>query len=260
MQPSYDTVVITGAGSGIGRALSLAVAPRCRHLVLAGRRMAPLEESRRLAGKAAQTSLVEADVTTAEGRKQIAAAAGGSVDVLINNAGVVHSSLLENQDDASFAAMLATNVAAPLALTRDLLPALRRARGRVVFVGSVFGDIGHPYFAAYSASKHGLRGLADALRRELAEDGISVTYGAPRATRTDATLSYQHLIGPLRMRVDTPEAVSRALWRGIDRRSRSVYPAGIERFFVAVQRIAPQLVDSGLAGLRQRVTRVTKTA
>lgn len=253
MPRRFGTVAITGAGSGIGRALSLQAAPRCDRLILVGRRRQALEETARLTGRAEGVLVVVADITTAPGRAAIRQAAGARLDVLINNAGIVHCALLERQDDATLDAMLQTNIAAPLSLTRDLLPALRAARGRVVFVGSVFGDIGHPFFAAYSASKHALRGLADTLRRELKGDRISVTYAAPRATRTDATQAYAALIGALGMRVDDPVSVARGIWSATHRRARSHYPWGMERVFVAIQRVLPGLIDAGLGDLPRKV-------
>ena len=112
----------------------------------------------------------------------------GGLDVLVNNAGVIAIGPLAYATDEEFELVMATNVVAPLALTREMLPLLRRATpSRVVNVGSMFGDIAYPLFAAYSASKFALRGLSIALRRELRSYGIGVTYAAPRATKTDAS-------------------------------------------------------------------------
>ncbi len=152
-------------------------------------------------------------------------------------------------DDAQIAATLALNLAAPMALTRDLLGALTASRGQVVNVGSVFGDIGFPYFALYSASKFALRGRSDALRRELAPRGIAVTYLAPRATRTDAAQGFDALIGPMAMTLDSPDAVAAHAWRAIAARRREQMPASRERLFVALQRLRPGLIDRALMRL-----------
>jgi len=140
-----------------------------------------------------------------------------------------------------------TNLFAPAALTRDCLPLLRRSRGRVVNIGSMFGDIGYPLFSLYSATKFGLRGLSDALRRELAPDGIGVTYVAPRATRTESVPEFSRLIEPFGMKLDAPELVARQTWDAVVRGARSVYPRGMERLFVLLQRLAPGVIDAGLA-------------
>jgi len=234
-------VLITGAGSGIGRALAIEAARRGHRPILAGRRAAPLDDT--AAACAGGAEVVVADVTAPAGRAALVAAAGGRLDVVINNAGVQRVGHLGAQDDDAIAAMLATNLAAPILLTRDLLPALAAARGRVVNIGSVFGDIAYPFFTAYSATKFGLRGFSDALRRELSGRGIGVTYIAPRATSTDAEAEFGRLAGPMKMALDKPEAVARSAWDAIEAGRRDLYPRGPERFFVLVQRLFPRLVD-----------------
>ena len=173
----------------------------------------------------------------------------GRPDCLINNAGMVPSGPAAQIGDDQIAQALALNVAAPIALTRDLLPQLAAAKGQVVNMGSIFGDIGFPFFALYSATKFALRGYSDALRRELAPQGIAVTYIAPRATRTDASDGFHALIGPMEMSRDTPESVARHAWRAIAARKREQFPPSRERLFVALQRIAPRLIDKNLIKL-----------
>lgn len=245
---SQKTVLVTGAGSGIGRALAVEADRLGHRLILVGRREGALRETAAaLSGKA---RIVLADVTTPEGRAAISAAvADEGLDILINNAGRLASGGLEGLTDQDLAALVATNIAAPVALTRDLLPALERRRGQVVNIGSVFGDIAFPYFAIYSASKFALRGFSEALRRELAPRGIGVTYIAPRATRTAATENFRALIGPMAMALDDPDAVAQRAWRAISARQREQFPKSRERFFVALQRLRPQLIDRALAGM-----------
>jgi short-subunit dehydrogenase len=164
--------------------------------------------------------------------------------VLVNNAGVISVGPLARTTDAELERLMATNVIAPAALIRELLPLLHRAApSRIVNVGSVFGDIGYPLFGAYSASKFGLRGLSIALRRELKEFGVGITYAAPRATSTDASSAFARLIEPMQMRIDDPAKVARDIWGAVARDADSVYAKGPERLFVLVQRLFPQLVD-----------------
>jgi short-subunit dehydrogenase len=144
--------------------------------------------------------------------------------------------------------MLATNVAAPLALTRDMLALLRAAApSRVVNIGSMFGDIAFPLFAGYSATKFGLRGISDALRRELADDGIGITHVAPRAVRTPAFAAYGELEAPFAMKVDAPHAVARRIWDAVARDRDRVYPGPAEQLFRLVQHLAPGIIDNALA-------------
>lgn len=243
------TVLITGAGSGIGRALALEAARLGHRTLLAGRRAAPLAETAALIAEAAPEAAatpVIADITTPEGRAALVEAAATGLDVLINNAGTLSAGRLRDQSDAAIEAMIRTNLIAPVLLTRDLLPALSQARGRVVNVGSVFGDIAFPYFTVYSATKFGLRGFSDGLRRELAAQGVAVTHIAPRATRTAAKDEFDAFIEPFGMKLDNADWIAHRAWNAIERGKRSLLPSFSERFFVLLQNHAPKLVDRAL--------------
>ena len=239
------TVLITGAGTGIGRALAVEASSKGFNLILVGRTQATLAQT--LADcDAERTRLVVADVTTAEGRAAISAAVTGPLDVLINNAGTLRVGHLADMSDSDLEDMTRTNLTAPMALTRELLPSLRAASGRIVNIGSVFGDIAYPFFAGYSATKFGLRGFSDAIRRELSGTGIGVTYIAPRATRTAAESAFSALIEPLAMTLDSAESVAAQAWDAILKGKRESFPKGKERFFVKVQRLFPALVDKSV--------------
>ena len=239
------TVLITGAGTGIGRALSIQAALKGFELILVGRTMKTLDETRLMCASG-NIRCVAADVTSPEGRALIVDAVNGALDILINNAGVLAVGHLADMADGDLERMAQTNLIAPMALTRDLLPALRVSKGRIVNIGSVFGDIAYPFFAGYSATKFGLRGFSDAMRRELSGSGIGVTYIAPRATRTAAEGAFSALMEPLDMTLDTAEAVASQAWDAILKGKRESFPKGKERFFVKVQRLFPSLVDKSV--------------
>src|SRR6056297_1945664 len=245
MTTSPPKALITGAGSGIGRALAIEAARSGHDLVLVGRRQAQLEDTAALLGHA-PVRLVAADITTPEGRAEIVAATGTRLDVLVNNAGRLAVGRLTDLDDAQIADTVGTNLTAAVQLTRDLVPALCAAQGRIVNIGSMFGIIAFPYFSAYSATKFAMRGFSDALRRELSEFGIAVTYVAPRATRTPAHSQFAHLVEPFEMTLDEPERVARRAWSGIMAGRKTVYPGTTERIFAAVQTLVPSLIDSAL--------------
>jgi len=249
------SIVITGAGSGIGRALALTAAGRGARVMLVGRRLTALQQTAMLLPPGTRWQLVTADITTAEGRQAVIDACQKSgVDILINNAGIVASGLLADLSDADLQRTVATNIVAPISLARGLLPLLMQSdRPRIVNIGSVFGDIGHPFFAAYSASKFALRGLSDALRRELAADGIGVTYAAPRATRTAAADGFHDLIAPFAMTLDDPNAVAAHIMDGIEAEADTIYPRGPERLFVWLQRLLPGVIDRALAAKGRKV-------
>jgi short-subunit dehydrogenase len=126
------------------------------------------------------------------------------------------------------------------------LPSLEAAQGRVVNVGSVFGDIAYPFFAAYSATKFGLRGFSDALRRELSGRGVGVTYIAPRATQTAAEAEFAALVEPMDMTMDTPARVATQAWDAIEAGKRESFPRGKERLFVKIQRLFPSIIDKAV--------------
>jgi short-subunit dehydrogenase len=241
------TILITGSGSGIGRALAEDAAGRGARLVLAGRRTEMLAGTVSGLPRGACLATVGADISCPEGRAALMRTldeAGLPVDVLVNNAGMVRSGRLETLDDTALAQMIATNVTGAIALTRDMLPRLRRSGApRIVNIGSMYGDIAFPLFAAYAASKFALRGFSDAMRRELAMDGIGVTYAAPRATRTDAAAAFDALVEPMQMAVDDPAHVARWIWDAVEREAATAYPPTRERFFLWVQKLCPALID-----------------
>lgn len=253
------SVAITGAGSGIGRALAIEFARRGAIPILIGRNAEKLAETASLLPAALPAKTCVADITSAHGREAIVqiCTARGQLDILVNNAGLVPSGLLSDLTDTELQNAVVTNVVAPIALTRDLLRVLRRSdRPRIVNIGSIFGDIGHPHFAAYCATKFALRGFSDAIRRELAADRIGVTYAAPRATRTGAADGFQGLIAPYGMSLDRPEAVARQIVSAVEKEAATVYATGAERLFVAIQRLLPRLVDIALISKARKLRSV----
>lgn len=258
MPRKRKNVLVTGAGSGIGRALAVEAARRGMAVALCGRREEALRETAALLGPSATVLLIPADVTSAADRTRIVdhiSEAWGALDTLVNNAGVIKAASVEDTDDETLDRIFRTNVIGPIALVRELTPLLAAARpSRVVNVGSIFGDIPYPGFAAYSASKFALRGFSMALRREFKDKGIGVTYAAPRATRTDAAIALERLIAASNMQLDSPDRVARQIWQAVTREDDVVYAAGPERLYVLVQRVFPRLVDRTLARQARALT------
>ena len=241
--------MITGAGSGIGRALAVELSLRGAHLLLVGRRESALQETMAALHSPQSTTIIVGDITDPAGRDQIVSEVKrlGRLDLLINNAGVVISGPLVADDAEARRLMVDTNLIAPMELTLALLPMLKTgAPSRIVNVGSMFGDIAFPYFSAYSATKFGLRGWSDGLRRELAPMGIGVTYAAPRGTRTPAAESFASLAEAFDMRLDPPEKVAIQITDAIANDANTAYPMGMERVFVLMQRLFPSIIDHAL--------------
>jgi short-subunit dehydrogenase len=252
MNPARYRAVLTGATGGIGRAMALRLGPLCESLLLVARSIAPLTALAReveTAGGCARA--VPADLTTPAGREAVLRAASETskgIDLLVNNAGAGDFGWLADQDDADLERIVNVNVLAPMQLTRRLLPLmLAQPAARIVNVGSIFGYLGYPGHAAYSASKFALRGFSEALRRELADGPVQVTYFAPRATRTAMNgTAMCALNAELGIAMDPPEAVAAALVALLEKPARE-RPLGMpERLFARLNQIVPGLVDRAL--------------
>lgn len=172
----------------------------------------------------------------------------GGVDVLINAAGTVEFTEFADQDPATIDRVIQTNVLAPMQLTRLLLPEmLERGEGRIVNIGSVFGSIGFACFASYSASKAALRGFSEALRRELADTGVGVTYVAPRAVRTPFNSPEVCAMAErVKMKMDEPGLVARRIVDAVEQERAELYIGFPESLFVRLNAVLPRLVDRAL--------------
>ena len=138
---------------------------------------------------------------------------------------------------------------APIHLIQALLPHLRaRPLAHVVNVGSIFGSIGFPCFASYSASKYALRGYSEALRRELADSRVRVHYVAPRYTRTGFNQEpVARMAEALGMRQDSPEDVAAQTLAAIARDAADTFLGWPEKLFVRINALLPRLVDKALS-------------
>ncbi|MBF7729377.1 SDR family oxidoreductase [Pseudomonas sp. N040] len=248
MQLSDCRVVVTGASGGIGQALVQTLCASGAHLLLVGRNAEGLEKiASRYPGKA---NVVVADIAERQGREAVLAAARsfGGVNTLINAAGLNSFSMLEQHDEEAIAALINLNVTATLQLTHRLLPLLRQqSRGLVVNIGSIFGSIGYPGFAAYCASKFALRGFSEALRRELADTQVKVLYIAPRATRT--SMNAENVVAmndELKVTMDEPLAVAAQVMQAIRSEREELYLGWPEKLFVKLNSLLPGLVDQSL--------------
>ena len=248
MQPTDCRALLTGASGGIGQALAERLASEGAHLLLADRRLEPLEPL--LKRFPQQIQLVQADIGTRAGRDALVAAAQnfGGLNCLINAAGVNRFGLLDQQDEQQIAELIGLNVTATLQLTQRLLPLLRaQRRALLINVGSTFGTIGYPGFAAYCASKFALRGFSEALRRELADTNVGVLYFAPRATRTPMNApSVVAMNDELGVAMDDPEQVAGELLQAIRHEQEERYLGWPERLFVRLNGLLPRVVDQAL--------------
>jgi len=249
MDLQNKTVLITGASGGIGEFISRQLVDAGASLIAVGHQAEPLQAM--LDSLTGQHSCVAADLTTTEGIQSVLDEVNkrGGVDILINNAGVAQFGMLEQQSVNALSAQINVNLLAPMLLIQALLPLLKQSKTpAIVNMGSTFGSIGYSGFTAYCASKFGLRGFTEALRRELADTSIRLFYLAPRATRTpinnDQVVAMNQELGN---RMDEPEVVARHLIQLLQKdKARIRYIGWPEKLFVFINSILPQIVDRAL--------------
>lgn len=246
-------ILITGAGGGIGQAV-------CTQLVKHKARLGLLDMQQPVGSTLAdalqetptETISLQADITRAEDREQVVSTLiqrWGGIDLLINLAGVLDFTRFDEQDPGLLHRLLQVNVEAPLQLARAVLPSmLEQGQGRIVNVGSMFGSIGFPCFAAYSASKFALRGFSQALRRELAGTGVGVTYVSPRAVKTRFNPPVVHRMAEMgMMHMDEPDWVAQKIVNAIIKEKDEAYLGFPEGLFARLNGIFPGLVSRGIA-------------
>lgn len=189
MKLAGRTAVVTGAGSGIGRALAVALAERHCHLALADIDAAGLTGTGRLVeNRAVNVSLHPLDVgdpIAVAAMPDAVAQRHPQVDLLFNNAGVAIGGFFEEVSDEDFQWLFDINFWGVVRMSRAFLPVLRRSdAARIVNISSLFGLISPPGQAAYSASKFAVRGFSHALRHELEGSTVGVTVVHPGGVAT----------------------------------------------------------------------------
>jgi len=252
MNLSGKRIILTGAAGGIGYRLALLLAEKGARLALVERNAPRVQEicaeiSQR-GGFAAPVALDLSGEGAPQQAVDSALQALGGVDVLINNAGLMDFTLFERQSPQRIEQMIGVNVIAPMLLARAVLPLLlAQDSGRIVNIGSAFGSIGFPHFATYCASKFAMRGFSEALRRELVDSRVGVTYVSPRATKTplndDVTT---RMLEETKTNMDEPDYVAAQIVLAIERESKEYFIGQPESFFARLNGMFPRLVDNGL--------------
>lgn len=249
MKINDQVVMLTGANGGIGRAIAGELGRRGATLILVTRKPdGAADVEQQLVNTGSRVCRLSGDIAQAQVPGRLIADAlrhFGHIDILINCAGVQNFGLFADEAELDTIQLMQTNAIAPMNLTRAVLPSmLQRNQGWIVNVGSIFGSIGFPCFASYSASKFALRGFSEALRRELTGSGIGVTYVAPRFTRTAFNRgAVTRMANALGMNQDEPETVAARVVAAIERGRRNAYLGWPEKLFVRVNSLIPGLVD-----------------
>ncbi|AND70134.1 hypothetical protein ATSB10_26800 [Dyella thiooxydans] len=266
MQLRDKRILLTGAGGGIGRELAPLLLDAGARLCLTSRSDASAASmAHHVHTHRDRVLVVRADVTFAADRERLVErmrAEFGGIDILVNLAGALDFGLFADAQPAMIPRLLAVNLEAPMQLAHAVLPAmLSQGSGRIVNIGSIFGSIGYPGFASYSATKFALRGFSQALRRELHGSGVSVTYVAPRAVRTAFNPVELHLMAADGlMHMDDPLWVAEQIVRAIESGRPEVYLGQPESFFARLNALLPGMVDRGLRKVVPSIARFARGA
>lgn len=242
-------VLLTGATGGIGSALANQLATAGAQVVLCGRQLEALEVLRATLPHPQNHISCCFDVVASSSESIFEMINScGTIDILINNAGCGYFSWLENQSVENITQQINTNLAAPILLTKTILPIIKHP-GMIVNIGSCLGAIGYPGYSVYSATKFGLRGFSESLARELCTEEISVIYIAPRATATDFNDSivndFNKTMGNA---VDSPDVVARHVIECIINEKSTSTIGFPERVFVKINAIFPSIVTRAITG------------
>jgi len=247
-------ILLTGASSGIGRALALALAQEGADLVLTARRESLLaelkDEIQRV--KNVQVFCVPGDITEPAVRQRCIETACenlGGLDALVNNAGVGATALIEATGDELAWRLMEVNYFSALSLTRLAIPLLRNNKEKspmIVFLGSVVGFRGVPHYGAYGAAKFAVTGLSESLRAELSGDGIDVLLVSPGTTKTeffDVLLESSSKPNMPNHNMVSSESVAEKIVTAMRRRKKRIIPYFQAQVLYYLNRAFPGLTD-----------------
>jgi len=247
--------IVTGASSGIGRALVLELAQRGAFVIATARRQdrlaAVAQEAQSLPGR---VEVVVGDIVSSETRQQLVQLAQdqwGGLDLLVNNAGVGAIRDFDQSSPDALRQVMEVNFFSAVELIRAAEPLLQVGRqALIVNLASILGHRGIPHYTEYCASKFALVGFSEALRAELARQGIDVLVVSPGTTQTeffDSLIAAQAGVGSRGEGGVRPEIVARAIVRAIERGRHQIVPNWPGRLLLWLNRISPRLADSLVA-------------
>ncbi len=247
---SGKVVVVTGASTGIGQAVAEAFSREGATVVLAarseGRLVRIAADIGKAGGRAVPMAVDVTDRTAVFEKMKEVAESLGSIDVLVNNAGIGLLSPVDGMDPEELKRIFEVNFFGLIWCTQAALPyMIRQKRGRIVNISSVAGKRALPHISAYCASKFAVQAFSDSLRMETAEHGITVTVLCP--PRVDTTFHDTPLMRQKGQRMSAPsisaEYVAAEIIRAARKGSREVVVSFYGKFFVFFHWLSPRLLD-----------------
>jgi short-subunit dehydrogenase len=261
MKPNNCRVLLTGASGGIGSACARRLIQAGASVMLCGRSPARLAAQARalVRDQSVERQRVEwyaCDLTRTDSLAPLVrSAALWGCNVVVHGAGVPAFGRLEALSTDAIDQVIALNLVTPMRLTQAMLPHLRQqSQASMVFIGSVLGRLALPGYSVYSASKFGLRGFAESLRRELADGPVGVQYLGPRSTRTAFNSeAAQHHSRATGASVDDVDTVAEALLRLLESGEAERFLGFPEAWAVRLNGLAPNLLDGTFANHRRHL-------
>jgi short-subunit dehydrogenase len=221
------TALLTGATGGLGRAIAEALAGQGATLILSSRKR---DELKALAsGLPGEHRTIVSDLAK-EGAAEKLLKEAGEIDVLVANAALPASGLLDGFSQDEIGRALRVNLESPIRMARELIPAMQeRGSGHLVFIASVAGIYASTRSSLYSATKFGLRGFAAGLREDLARSGVGVSVISPGFVREAGMFAEAGAKPPPGLGTVTPEAVAAAVAKAIERNRGEIVVAPFQQ-------------------------------
>lgn len=243
-------VWVTGASSGIGKALCHAYGNDNFDLVLSGRRVESLKKV--AASISTQSTIINFDVEDYSAIDQSLARLKemeSFPDIIVLNAGISQRSYASDTDIGVTERIMKVNFFSNVYIVKSLLPEIKRNKTHLVIISSVSGKLGSRMRSSYSASKHALHGYFDSLRAELASDGVNVTLVCPGYVATDISLNALTGDGKSQQSMDintangiSPEYLASKVIKAVDQNKKEVYIGGKEVMAIYLQRFLPSIL------------------
>ena len=252
---SDKIIWITGASSGIGKALAIELSNQNAKLILSSRKNQELALVKKLCKNPDDVKIVLLDLedyTNLQSKVDEAIAAFGKIDILVNNGGISQRSFVKDTQIDVDKRIMDINYLGTIALSKAVLPHfIKNENGHFVVTTSIVGKIGTPLRSSYAASKHALHGFFDSLRAEHHQDNIAVTLVCPGFVNTNVSKNALTGNGTPQQKMDVatangidPERFAKLMVKSIQNKKEEVYIAGVkEKLGVYVKRFYPKLLS-----------------